>query len=256
MYPMEPDVDPGREPDDGTTAAEPEPEPTPDPAPAPPPARHRRRRRRTWPVLVAVLAVVAAVLLLVPTATIARPAVIAPVNAEGTVSMLAVTVERVPWVTQLRCVDDDTCYIPNVGGDADGFPTDMAESIVAARLAAQALTDEPVAEQPFPPNTEGPSAGLAFGLAGYLDATGSTLGGRVAATGTLDPYGSVGPVSGVAAKSALAQADGIDLLLVPTRNEPLTRAFTGTVVEVATLTEALEAACALPGSACVPPTSP
>jgi Lon protease (S16) C-terminal proteolytic domain len=207
-------------------------------------------------VLVAILAVVAAVLLLLPTTTIARPAVIAPVNASGTVSMLAVAVDRVPWVTQLRCVADDTCYIPNVGGDADGFPTDMPESIVAARIAAQALTSDQVAEQPLPPNTQGPSAGLAFGLAGYLEATGSRLGGRVAATGTLDPYGHVGPVSGVAAKAALAEEDGIDLLLVPERNAPLTRAFTGRVVEVATLTEALDAACALPDSECVPVITP
>ena len=207
-------------------------------------------------MLVAILAVVAAVLLLLPTTTIARPALIAPVDEAGTVSMLAVTVDRVAWVTQLLCVADDTCYIPNVGGDADGFPTDMPESIVAARIAAQALTQEQVQEQSLPPNTQGPSAGLAFGLAGYLDATGSSLGGRVAATGTLDPYGKVGPVSGVAAKAAIAQADGIDLLLVPERNTPLTKAFTGTVVEVATLSEAITAACALPGSDCAEPITP
>lgn len=202
-------------------------------------------------MLVAILAVVAAVLLFLPTTTIARPALIAPVNQAGTVSMLAVYVDRVPWVTQLLCVNDDTCSIPNVGGDADGFPKDMPESIVAARIAAQALTDQPVQQQPLPPNAQGPSAGLAFGLAGYLDATGSTLGARVAATGTLDPYGNVGPVSGVAAKAAIADEDGIDLLLVPERNTPLTTAFTGTVVEVATLTEAIDAVCALPGSDCV-----
>ena len=204
-------------------------------------------------MLAAVLAIVAAVLLLVPTTSIARPALIAPVDSAGSVSMLAVTVDRVPWVTQLLCVADDTCYIPNVGGDADGFPTDMPESIVAARLAAEALTPSPIPDLPMLPAAQGPSAGLAFGLGGYLDATGSTLGGRVAATGTLDPYGNVGPVSGVAAKAAIAEADGIDLLLVPTRNAPLTGAFTGTVVEVSTLEEALAAVCALPGSDCVPP---
>ena len=254
---MDPDVDPGREPDDAMIAPVPPAGEGPAPEPAPVPApKPRPSRRRTWPVLAAILAVVAAVLLFLPTTAIARPAVIAPVNQAGTVSMLAVSVERVPWVTQLRCVADDTCSIPNVGGDADGFPTDMPESVVAARLAAQALTDEPVQERPLPPNTQGPSAGLAFGLAGYLDATGSTLGGRVAATGTLDPYGNVGPVSGVAAKAAIAQAGGIDLLLVPTRNTPLTDAFTGAVIEVATLREAINAACALPGSACIAPPTP
>lgn len=245
---MEPVADPGSEPADEAQA--PEPEPAAITAPDPP------RRRRSWLVLPAVLAVVAAVLLLLPTTTIARPALIAPVNTTGTVSMLAVAVDRVPWVTQLLCVADDTCYIPNVGGDAEGFPSDMAESIVAARLAAQALTDRTVPDLPMRPAAQGPSAGLAFGLAGYLEATGSRLGGRVAATGTLDPYGNVGPVSGVAAKAALAEADGIDLLLVPVRNTPLTGAFTGQVVEVATLSEALDAACALPGSECVPALTP
>lgn len=247
---MEPDDDTGSEPVDEATEPEPLPSPT---RPAPPPPQ---RRRRTWPVLVVILAVVAGALLFLPTTTIARPALIAPVNQAGTVSMLAVSVERVSWVAQLLCVDDDTCSIPNVGGDDEGFPTDMPESIVAARIAAQALTDEEVREQKLPVSAQGPSAGLAFGLAGYLDATGSTLGGRVAATGTLDPYGSVGPVSGVAAKAALAQADGIDLLLVPTRNAPLTEGFTGAVIEVATLTEAIDAACGLPGSDCVTPTAP
>lgn len=257
MYLMEPDDDPGTEPVDEATELDPlatqtpTSEPDPTPVPAPPP-----RRRRTWPVLVAILAAVTAVLFLLPTTTIARPALIAPVNQAGTVSMLAVYVDRVPWVTQLLCVSDDTCSIPNVGGDAEGFPKDMPESIVAARIAVQALTPKPVEEKPLPPNAQGPSAGLAFGLAGYLDATGSTLGGRVAATGTLDPYGKVGPVSGVAAKAAIAQEDGIDLLLVPERNTPLTEPFTGTVVEVATLTEAIAAACALPGSECVEPTTP
>jgi hypothetical protein len=245
---MEPEAEPGHESEDAATA----PEPVSEPVPSPPP----RRRKRTWPVLVAILAIVAAVLFLFPTSTIARPALIAPVNAAGTVSMLAVTVDRVPWVTQLLCVANDTCYIPNVGGDAEGFPTDMPESMVAARLAAQALTAAPIPELPALPPAQGPSAGLAFGLAGYLDATGSTLGARVAATGTLDPYGRVGPVSGVAAKAAIAQADGIELLLVPARNEPLTRDFTGTVVEVATLAEALAAVCELPGSACVQPSDP
>ncbi len=211
------------------------------------------RGRHPGRVLAAVLAVVAAVLLLLPTATIARPAFLASLDSAGRVSMLTVTVDRVPWVTQLLCVSDDTCYIPNVGGDAAGFPTEMPESIVAARLAAQALTTSPVEAPANVPAAQGPSAGLAFGLVGYLEATGSRLGGRVAATGTLDAHGNVGPVSGVAAKAALAQADGIDLLLVPVGNEPLTGAFTGNVVEVATLSEALAAACAIPGSACVPP---
>lgn len=220
---------------------------TPDPAAA-----------RAWHparVLAAVLVVVAAVLLLLPTATVARPALIASLDGAGTVSFLAVTVDRVPWVTQLLCVADETCYIPNVGGDAEGFPTDMATSIVAARIAAQALTSSSVQDPTHLPAAQGPSAGLALGLAAYLEATGSRLGGRVAATGTLDPHGNVGPVSGVGAKSALAQADSIDLLLVPAGNAPLTGAFTGHVVEVATLTDALAAACALPGSECVPTTT-
>ena len=48
---------------------------------------------------------------------------------------------------------------------------------------------------------------------------------------------------------SVLKAGGIDLLLVPQRNTPLTQPFTGPVVEVATLTEAIEAACALSGKA-------
>ena len=212
--------------------------------------------RRTWPVLLGILAVVAAVLLLLPTTTIARPALIAPVNS-GRHRQHAGRHRRAGSLGHAAAVRRRRHLLhPQRRRRRRGLPDGHARVDRRSTDRRAGPHPEPVGEQPLPPNTQGPSAGLAFGLAGYLDATGSTLGARVAATGTLDPYGNVGPVSGVAAKAAIAQADAIDLLLVPERNTPLTAAFTGTVVEVATLTEALEAVCALPGSECVEPNTP
>jgi PDZ domain-containing protein len=69
-------------------------------------------------------------------------------------------------------------------------------------------------------NTErvgGPSAGLAFTLAIIDDLTpGSLTGGkRVAATGTIQPDGSVGEVGGVEQKAITARTNGVQLMIVP-----------------------------------------
>jgi Lon-like protease len=63
----------------------------------------------------------------------------------------------------------------------------------------------------------GPSAGLAFTLE-VLDVLtdGELTGGqRVAATGTIELDGSVGPVGGVAQKTSAVEREGIELFLVP-----------------------------------------
>ncbi|MCP3913798.1 MAG: PDZ domain-containing protein [Actinomycetia bacterium] len=77
-------------------------------------------------------------------------------------------------------------------------------------------------ELPFPVEIEsgdvgGPSAGLAFSL-GVLDVLtpGDVTGGvPVAVTGTIDGTGAVGPVGGVAQKTAAVRRAGIDLFIVP-----------------------------------------
>jgi PDZ domain-containing protein len=63
----------------------------------------------------------------------------------------------------------------------------------------------------------GPSAGLAMALAVLDDLTpGNLTGGRrVAATGTIDPRGRVGPIGGIQQKGASARAAGASVFLVP-----------------------------------------
>jgi len=75
---------------------------------------------------------------------------------------------------------------------------------------------------PFPvaidvTNIGGPSAGLAMTL-GVIDAltSGSVTGGRtVAATGTIDSQGNVGPVGGVPQKTVAVENAGASIFLVP-----------------------------------------
>ena len=75
---------------------------------------------------------------------------------------------------------------------------------------------------------------------------------KVAATGTIDPSGAVGPVAGVGMKALAAHRSEVDLLLVPrgARAEAvasLPRATTLRVVEVATLEAAINKLVALGG---------
>lgn len=68
----------------------------------------------------------------------------------------------------------------------------------------------------------GPSAGLSFTLV-LLDllTPGELTGGRVvAATGTIDVEGTVGPIGGIEQKAAAARRDGIDVFLVPADTAP------------------------------------
>lgn len=92
----------------------------------------------------------------------------------------------------------------------------------------------------------GPSAGLLFALTMYdLVSEEDLAAGRVvAASGTIDVDGRVGPVGGIVEKVAAAEAAGADLLLVPESQAPAARAAaTGDlrVVGIATLDEALAA---------------
>jgi PDZ domain-containing protein len=91
----------------------------------------------------------------------------------------------------------------------------------------------------------GPSAGLAMTLA-LLDrlSTGELTGGvSVAATGTIEADGSVGPVGGVKQKTHAVKAAGAKLFLVPVDEVGQARSVAGSmkVVGVRTLDEALRA---------------
>jgi PDZ domain-containing protein len=117
---------------------------------------------------------------------------------------------------------------------------------------------------PFPVTIDsgsvgGPSAGLAFTL-GVLDVLtpGDLTGGHdVAVTGTMNADGSVGPVGGVAQKTAAVRRAGIDLFLVPSDEYDEAVAHAGSnleVVKVDTLDDALKALAPLGGNALALPT--
>ncbi len=106
----------------------------------------------------------------------------------------------------------------------------------------------------------GPSAGLAFTLAllDDLDAAGLTGGKKVAVTGTIDIHGRVGPVGGVAQKTAAARQAGAVAFLVPPEEQRDAQRHAGTmrIIPVRTLDDALAALQQLGGSGLPPPTTP
>jgi PDZ domain-containing protein len=98
----------------------------------------------------------------------------------------------------------------------------------------------------------GPSAGLAFTL-GLIDqlTPGELTGGRkIAVTGTIEIDGTVGPVGGVAQKTAAVLHEKADAFLVPAEEYDAARARGGKhlkVIKVTTLDEALRALGTLGG---------
>jgi len=117
---------------------------------------------------------------------------------------------------------------------------------------------------PFPvkidvTNIGGPSAGLAMTL-GVIDALtdGSVTGGHtVAATGTIDSQGDVGPVGGVAQKTVAVENAGATIFLVPPQEykDALSKIRPGLqVYAVSTLNQALRVLAAHGGV--VPPAPP
>ncbi len=93
----------------------------------------------------------------------------------------------------------------------------------------------------------GPSAGMMFalGIMDRLDPEGLTGGHRIAGTGTIDPQGNVGGVSGVQQKMVSAKREGAEYFLVAAEScdQTFESAVTGQieVVRVETLGEAVDA---------------
>jgi PDZ domain-containing protein len=106
----------------------------------------------------------------------------------------------------------------------------------------------------------GPSAGLAFTL-GILDlmTPGDLTGGHeVAATGTIDGSGAVGPIGGIETKVVAVARDGVKYFLVPAENADAARAKAPKdlqIVPVHTLDEALSFLATIGGSG-LPATPP
>jgi PDZ domain-containing protein len=89
----------------------------------------------------------------------------------------------------------------------------------------------------------GPSDGLALTL-GFIDtlSQGRLTGGhKVAATGTIDPNGNVGPIGGAAQKAVAVRKAGADVFLVPAANYADAKSQAGSmkVFAVSTLSQAL-----------------
>lgn len=114
-------------------------------------------------------------------------------------------------------------------------------------IAPFTLTDEelPIDVRIDSGRVGGPSAGLAFSLAlmDMLSEGEMTNGVKVAATGTIDRAGNIGPVGGVKQKTIAAERAGVDLMLVPLCCENWADPVTGARVDLpSNYKEALDAA--------------
>jgi PDZ domain-containing protein len=126
------------------------------------------------------------------------------------------------------------------------------------RLGVSLRTREPSFHFPYDVNIDsegigGPSAGLAFTLEVLDQLTpGELTGGhKVAATGTIELDGSVGPVGGVVQKTVAVRRTGAELFLVPVDELADARAHAGKhlrVEAVATLDDALRILAGLGGN--------
>lgn len=119
------------------------------------------------------------------------------------------------------------------------------EAVLGLSVVTRALRVEtPVAVRIEAGEIGGPSAGLVFALeiVDRLLPEDLTGGRRVAATGTVNEAGRVGPVGGVPFKVWAAEREGIEFFLVPVaqREEALRAARRIRVVAVASLEEAVD----------------
>jgi PDZ domain-containing secreted protein len=109
---------------------------------------------------------------------------------------------------------------------------------------------------PAPPATNttdnlvGESGGLILALAYYDHLTGGQLstGLDIAATGTIDEHGNVGPVIGVRSKLAAATAANVDVIFVPTGSDLGTHTNNTPIVEVRALADAINWLCGTTGN--------
>lgn len=140
-------------------------------------------------------------------------------------------------------------------------PDDPARGYLGVSTFTRDLTfDFPVTVTIDSGTVSGPSAGLAFTL-GLLDVLtpGSLTGGQhIAATGTMDLDGRVGPVGGVHQKVVAARRAGATLMLVPSDELDEARSVAGGLrIEPAdTLDQALAVLTTLGGGDAVLPTAP
>ena len=192
-------------------------------------------------VVATVFAVVALFAPVLPTFT---PGSAFPASSNGPLNILTVTPDFTPLVQVLtsdsKIVDFETGETPGETGDPVDSAISAAEAFTGTAYNGRVPTIEGI---------EGSSLGLPLAISAWSDITGSTWTTPTAATGTVDDFGNVFRVRGVQAKSVLAQSSGDELLLVP-QGSVVSSAFTGQVVFVKNLAEAVAALCQTPGAVC------
>ncbi|HEX9683896.1 MAG TPA: S16 family serine protease [Acidimicrobiales bacterium] len=127
---------------------------------------------------------------------------------------------------------------------ADSKATALAVALDRVGLDSNSATRH-VQALIYTPDVRGGSAGLAFtlGLIDLLTPADLTGGRIVAATGTIDPHGNVGPIDGIEWKTIAARDAGAHLFLVPLGQQLEARGHAGgmAVIGVSTIDEALAA---------------
>lgn len=181
-----------------------------------------------------------------PNQTVYSPGQAFPVSPNADLLLLTVTQDSLSRAQIANC---SACSYPQPGIPAV-TPSSIDDVVKTSIRVAEQLSGETWSE-PIPTVTgiEGSSGGLAFTLAAWSELTSSTWTDTVAATGTVYPDGSVRPVQGTQAKSELAQANNVDLLLVPTGSDIAT-SYTGQVAYVDTVEQAIEQLCERPEATC------
>lgn len=136
------------------------------------------------------------------------------------------------------CLLDPSCQLA-----AD--PSAAADPGYGGAVAAAAALSGSDPAAGAPPGVSGASGGLAYALALSGQASATSLGGPVAATGVVAADGSVQPVAGVESKVLSAADTGASYLLVPAgQGGP----GLPERVEVSTLRQAWDAVCSRGGS--------
>ena len=234
---------------------------------AAPPASRWRARTAVATVTVAVLAVVLGALaqLQVPYDAIGpgdAPSLGALIRVGGATTYPAAGSVRLVTITSSRCTLFDAVrgwIDPDVDVVADHL--DAAEAARVWEANRHAMDDakstarlvalrrlgysQDIDVEFDTAHVVGPSGGLAFTLALLEALTPGDLTGdlHVAATGTIDPNGTVGAIGGLRQKVVAARASGVDLLLVPAvqRDDAVAHAHDGlVVVGVGSLSDALD----------------
>ena len=177
----------------------------------------------------------------------------ATISAKGVITWRAPTTLNITTAAIPKSASATIVGCAGVTGSARSWLGVMPQDGVSYRLPATVNIDTS--------NIGGPSAGLAMTLTLIDQLTTGSLTGHhvVAATGTIDVYGDVGDVGGVAEKTAAAQSAGAQYFIVPQVEVSTAQANASPglrIIGVTTLAQALNDLRAIGGAPPVPLTKP